>query len=262
MEQQSSNPTLNSGIFAKARAQVGSGQTMTIQGTVNKTFILFGILLLTATWSWSFASGSNQMLGSRGVSSMMGASAGIAMMISGILGLILALATSFKPNWSPITAPLYAACEGVLLGAVSLVFERSYPGIVFQAVGLTFAALFVMLVSYRTGWIQATEGFRRGLMIAMMALMAFYAVVWIAGFFGVHPPTFINGGGLIGIGFSLFVVGIATLNLILDFDLIERGSQEGLEKYMEWYGGFALMVTLIWLYFEMLRLLSKLSRRD
>jgi len=251
MEQQSSNPTLNGGIFAKARAVVGSGQTMTIQGTVNKTFVLFGILLLTATWSWSTAA--------NGIKSPM--TAGL-IMGSAIVGLILALATSFKPNWSPITAPLYAACEGVLLGAISVMFERSYPGIVFQAIGLTFAALFVMLVSYRTGWIQATEGFRRGLMIAMMALMAFYAVVWIAGFFGVHPPTFINGGGMIGIGFSLFVVGIATLNLILDFDLIERGSQEGLEKYMEWYCGFALMVTLVWLYMEILRLLSKLSRRD
>jgi uncharacterized YccA/Bax inhibitor family protein len=157
---------------------------------------------------------------------------------------------------------LYAACEGLVLGFISIMFERHYPGIVIQAVGLTMACLFVMLVAYKTGWIQATEGLRRGLMIAMISLMAFYAIVWIAGFFGIHPPTFINGGGVIGIGFSLLVVGIATLNLILDFDFIERASQEGLEKYMEWYGGFALMVTLVWLYLEMLRLLSKLSRRD
>jgi len=245
METQSSNPTLNSGIFAKARATVGSGQTMTVQGTANKTFILFGILLLTASWSWSHAF-----------------NAGILIMGSAIVGLILALATSFKPNWSPITAPLYAACEGVLLGALSLFFERSYPGIVVQAVGLTFAAFFVMLVAYRTGWIQATEGLRRGLTVALMALMLFYAVVWIASFFGIHPPAFINGGGMLGIGFSLVVVGIATLFLILDFDFIEKASQEGLEKYMEWYGAFSLMVTLIWLYMEMLRLLSKLNRRN
>ena len=248
MEQQSSNPTLNGSIFAKARATVASsGQTMTVQGTVNKTFVLFGILLLTAIWSWSNANNPAVMIG---------------FVASAIIGFILALVTSFKPQWSAITSPFYAACEGVVLGVISTIFERHYHGIVIQAVGLTMACLFVMLVSYRTGWIQATEGFRRGLMIAMISLMAFYGVVIIAGFFGVHPPTFINGGGVIGIGFSLLVVGIATLNLILDFDFIERASQEGLEKYMEWYGGFALMVTLVWLYLEMLRLLSKLNRRD
>ena len=248
---ESSNPTLNGGVFAKARASLASGQTMTVQGTVNKTFILFAVLILTATWSWSNAFSAQKV-----------PLIGISFMVSLIAGFILALATSFKPNWSPVTAPLYAACQGVLLGALSIFFERSYPGIVFQAVGLTFAAMFAMLVAYRTGWIQATEGFRRGLMIAMVALMLFFGVVWIASFFGIHPPSFINGGGVLGIGFSLFVVGIATLNLILDFDFIERASQEGLERYMEWYGAFALMVTLIWLYMEILRLLSKLSRRN
>ncbi|MEI7998035.1 MAG: Bax inhibitor-1/YccA family protein [Candidatus Omnitrophota bacterium] len=251
MEMQSSNPTLNGGAFAKARAAIGSGQTMTVQGTVSKTFILFAVLLLTAFWSWGNAFSPERAH-----------LVGISLMGSLIAGLILCLATVFKPNWSPVTAPLYAACQGVLLGALSLFFERSYPGIVVQAVGLTFAALFTMLVAYRTGWIQATEGFRRGLMIAMVTLMVFYGIVWIASLFGIHPPSFINGGGMIGIGFSLLVVGIATLNLILDFDFIERASQEGLERYMEWYGAFALMVTLIWLYMEILRLLSKLQRRD
>lgn len=248
---ETSNPTLNGGIFAKARAAVGSGQTMTVQGTVNKTFILFVILLLTAGWSWSNA-----------FSSTRAPLVGISLFISMFAGLVLCFATAFKPNWSPVTAPLYAACEGVLLGAVSVYFERSYPGIVVQAVGLTFATMFAMLMAYRTGWIQATEGFRRGLMIAMIALMVFYGIVWIASLFGVHPPGFINGGGALGIGFSLFVVGLAALNFILDFDFIERASQEGLEKYMEWYGAFALMVTLIWLYMEILRLLSKINRRD
>jgi uncharacterized YccA/Bax inhibitor family protein len=251
MDQQTSNPTLNGGIFAKARASVGAGQTMTVQGTVNKTFILFGILFATAIWSWSNAFNPQRAV-----------MVGVSIIVSAIAGLILALCTSFKPQWSPVTAPMYAACEGVLLGAISLMFERSYPGIVIQAVGLTMACLFVMLVSYKTGWIQATEGFRRGLMIAMIALMVFYGIVFLAGFFGVHPPAFLNGGGTFGILFSVFVVGLATLNLILDFDFIERASQEGLEKYMEWYGGFALMVTLVWLYMEMLRLLSKLNRRD
>jgi uncharacterized YccA/Bax inhibitor family protein len=248
---ESSNPTLNNSIITKARAAVGSGQTMTVQGTINKTFVLFGILFATAMWSWNHTSTAQNP-----------GMTGMIIMGSAIVGLILALATSFKPNWSPTTAPLYAACEGVLMGAISVMFERQYPGIVVQAIGLTMACLFVMLVAYRTGWIQATEGFRRGMMIAMISLMAFYGIVWIASFFGVHPPAFINGGGVIGIGFSLLVVGLATMNLILDFDLIERCSQEGLEKYMEWYGGFALMVTLVWLYMEMLRLLSKISRRD
>src|SRR5262249_1134929 len=146
-----------------------------------------------------------------------------------------------------VTAPLYAACQGVFLGAISLFFERSYPGIVFQAVGLTMAVMFCMLIAYKTGWIRATEGLRRGLMLAMFGLMAFYGLVWIVSLFGIHPPSFINGGGAIGIGFSLFVVGIASLFLVIDFDFIERASQEGLEKYMEWYGAFSLMVTLIWL---------------
>ena len=148
------------------------------------------------------------------------------------------------------------------MGMISAVFEHRYPGIVIQAVGLTMACLLTMLVSYRTGWIQATEGFRRGIMIATMAICLFYFVVMIAGFFHVAAPSFIFGGGIIGIGFSLIVAGVATLNLILDFDFIERASQEGLQKYMEWYGAFALMVTLIWLYMEILRLLSKLNRRN
>ena len=250
-QMETTNPTLNGNIFAKARASVGSSQTMTVQGTVNKTFILFAILLLTAGWSWM-----NAMNPERAGSS------GIILMVSAIVGFILAIATSFKPNWSPITAPMYAACQGVFLGALSLFFEKSYPGIVIQAVGLTLAVMFCMLVAYQTGWIQATEGFRRGIMIAMVSLMVFYGIVWIASFFGVHPPAFINGGGILGIGFSLFVVGLAAMFLIIDFDFIERASQEGLEKYMEWYGGFSLMVTLIWLYMEILRLLSKINRRD
>jgi uncharacterized YccA/Bax inhibitor family protein len=131
-----------------------------------------------------------------------------------------------------------------------------------QAVGLTFAVTFAMLMGYKAGWLQATAGLRKGLMIAMGGLMLFYVVVWIASMFGIHPPGFINGGGPLGIAFSLFVVGIASMSLILDFDIIESGSREGLEKYMEWYGAFALMVTLIWLYIEILRLLSKISRRN
>ena len=247
---QSSNPTLNQNTFGAARVGVGQ-PAMTVQGTVNKTFILLAVLLATAMWTWSKTSDP--------------ASAGLLQIVffgSMIAGLILAIATSFKPKWSPISAPLYAACEGLFLGILSAYFETRYPGIVVQAVGLTFAVTFAMLLGYKAGFLQATPGLRKGLMIAMGGIMIFYVVVMIAGFFGIHAPGFINGGGPLGIAFSLFVVGIASMSLILDFDIIESGSREGLEKYMEWYGAFALMVTLIWLYMEILRLLSKINRRN
>jgi len=246
---ESSNPTLNEKTFDAARVGVGE-PTMTIQGTVNKTFILLAILVVAATWTWSKATDPS--------------SAGFGNIIfigSMIVGFILAMATSFKPKWSPITAPLYAACEGLFLGFLSAMFEMRYPGIVMQAVGLTFAVTFAMLMGYKAGWLQATPALRKGLMIAMVGIMIFYGVVWVASMFGIHPPGFLNGGGPLGIAFSLFVVGIASMSLVLDFDLIESGSRQGLEKYMEWYGAFALMVTLIWLYMEILRLLSKMNRR-
>ena len=247
---ESSNPTLNEKTFGAARVGVGV-PAMTVQGTVNKTFILLAILMATAMWSWSQASNP--------------ASAGFLQIVffgSMIVGFILAMVTSFNPKWSGVTAPLYAACEGLFLGLLSVYFEMRYPGIVLQAVGLTFAVTLAMLMGYKAGWLQATPGLRKGLMIAMGGIMIFYVAVWIASMFGIQPPGFINGGGPLGIAFSLFVVGIASMSLILDFDIIESGSREGLDKYMEWYGAFALMVTLIWLYMEILRLLSKINRRN
>ena len=148
------------------------------------------------------------------------------------------------------------------MGILSAYFEMRYPGIVMQAVGLTFAVTFAMLMGYKAGWLQATPGLYKGLRIAIGGLFIFYVVVWIASMFGIHPPGFINGGGPLGIAFSLFVVGIASMSLVLDFDMIESASREGMEQYMEWYGAFALMVTLIWLYMEILRLLSKINRRN
>lgn len=246
---ESSNPTLNERTFGAARVGIGE-PAMTVQGTVNKTFILLAVLVAAATWTWSKTSdpSSAGFVSATFIGSM-------------IVGLILAIATSFKPKWSPITAPLYAACEGLLLGILSAYFEKAYPGIVAQAVGLTFAVTFAMLMGYKAGWLQATPGLRKGLMIAMGGIMIFYVVVWIASMFGIHPPGFINGGGPLGIAFSLFVVGIASMSLILDFDLIESYSREGVGQYMEWYGAFAMMVTLIWLYMEILRLLSKINNR-
>ncbi len=247
---ESSNPTLNERTFNAA--QVGVGQpAMTIQGTVNKTMILFAILVATAMWSWSQAYDPTKA-----------GSLGMTFLVTMIAGLGLALATSFKPRWSPITAPLYAACEGVVLGILSSYFEAHYPGIVIQAVGLTFAVTLAMLLGYKTGWLQATPALRKGLMIAMFGIMIFYAAVWIASWFHISPPGFINGGGPLGIAFSLFVVGIAAMSLILDFDFIESAARQGVEQYMEWYSAFSLMVTLIWLYMEILRLLSKVSRRN
>jgi uncharacterized YccA/Bax inhibitor family protein len=250
MEMQSSNPTLNERTFDAARVGVGE-PAMTVQGTVNKTLGLLLILMACAVWTWTKA-------GNPAAQGVVGA----IFMGSMIVGFILAIATSFKPTWSPITAPLYAACEGLLLGVLSSYFEMRYPGIVIQAVGLTFAVALAMLLGYKSGFLQATPGLRKGLMIAMGGIMIFYVVVWIASMFGIHPPGFINGGGPLGIAFSLFVVGIAALSLILDFDFIESAARQGVGKYMEWYGAFALMVTLIWLYMEILRLLSKVSRRN
>jgi len=247
---ETSNPTLNERTFGAARVGVGQ-PAMTVQGTVNKTFILLAILMATAIWSWTKATDPS--------------SAGYLNIVffgSMIVGFILAMVTSFMPKWSPITSPIYAACEGLFLGVLSVYFEMRYPGIVIQAVGLTFAVTLAMLMGYKAGWLQATPGLRKGLMIAMGGIMIFYLVVWVASLFGVHPPAFINGGGPLGIAFSLFVVGIAALSLVLDFDFIESASREGVEKYMEWYGAFALMVTLVWLYMEILRLLSKVNRRD
>ncbi len=248
---ESSNPTLKGDIFSKARAVVGSGQTMTIQGTINKTFILFGVLLLAAGWSWNLPVAMKAYVYTPMASIMMF-----------VVSFGLGFAIYKNPQMSPTLAPLYTAFQGIFVGVVSSFFERMFPGIVIQAVGLTFAVMFVMLIAYRTGWIQATPRLRAGIFIATMAIMVFYFVVSIARAFGIHPPGFLYQGTMLGIGVSLFVVGIATLNLILDFDLIERASQEGLEKYMEWYGAFALMATLIWLYMEILNLLQKLNRRN
>jgi uncharacterized YccA/Bax inhibitor family protein len=178
-----------------------------------------------------------------------------------IVGLVLGLITSFKQTWAPITAPLYALAEGVFIGALSAIFEMRYPGIVIQAVGLTFGVMAAMLMAYRSGLIRPTEKFKLGIVAATGGIMLLYLANMVMGFFG-HSMGFINGNSSIGILFSVVVVVIASLNLILDFDMIETGVQQRAPKYMEWYGAFALVVTLVWLYLEMLRLLSKLQSRN
>jgi len=159
-----------------------------------------------------------------------------------------------------VTTPLYAAFEGLLLGGLSLVFEARYPGIVINAVGLTLGTLAVLLLAYSSGLIRPSENFKLGVVAATGAVALLYFVSMVMGFFGKTIP-FIHDSGPIGIGFSLFVVGLAALNLVLDFDFIERGAAMGAPKYMEWFGAFGLLVTLVWLYVEILRLLAKLQDR-
>jgi uncharacterized YccA/Bax inhibitor family protein len=168
--------------------------------------------------------------------------------------------TIFKKNWSPFTAPIYALLEGLALGGISAVFEKTYPGVAIQAVGLTLGTLFVMLLAYKTGMIRATQSFKIGVIAATGGIAVFYLVEMVLGmFFHINVPA-VNGSGPWGIAFSLFIVIIAALNLVLDFDMIETGVSAGAPKYMEWYGAFALMVTLVWLYLEILRLLGNVGR--
>src|ERR1700723_3370064 len=218
---------------------------MTVQGTVNKAGLLLLCVVATSAWTWCLSHSPNP-------------EEAIPWMIGGLFGgLITAFVTIFKKTWAPFTAPLYALLEGLVLGGISAVFEKSYPGVAFQAIGLTFGVLFVMLLAYKTGVIRATQGFKLGVIAATGGIAVFYlAEMVLSAFFHINVPA-INGSGPWGIAFSLFVVIIAALNLVLDFDMIETGVRGGAPKYMEWYGAFGLMVTLIWLYLEILRLLSK-----
>jgi len=192
-----------------------------------------------------------------------GGNAGVVMpwMLGGLIaGTVLAFITIFAERFAGVTAPLYAVCEGLFLAGISLVFESQYPGIAPQAVALTFGVFVVMLGVYRSGLIKVTDKFRMGVVAATGGIALIYLVSIVLGLFGVNMPL-IHSSGMFGILFSLFVVGIASLNLVLDFDFIERGAQAGAPKYMEWYGAFGLLVTLVWLYLEILRLLSKLRSR-
>ncbi|NLE64902.1 MAG: Bax inhibitor-1/YccA family protein [Elusimicrobia bacterium] len=259
----SSNPTLNENAFRSSGFAV-PGRAMTIQGTVNKTLILLAVLLVAAGWIWNRIIQPSPVVGLPGYPSAAQIQQGVLPFIfaGGIGGLIFAFVTIFKKEWAMVTAPLYAACEGLVLGGLSAFFEIQYPGIVVQAVGLTFATLFCLLMAYKSGMIRATEKFKLGIFVATAGIALFYFIVWIVGMFGVSAPGFVMGSTPLGIGFSLFVVGIAALNLILDFDIIERGAESGAPEYMEWYGAFGLMVTLVWLYMEILRLLSKVRSRN
>lgn len=260
-----SNPVLNDHAFDQTR-NYGGGQSMTIQGTVNKTFVLLGLLVLSASWVWGKISAIvTPVLEGTAYNSTTVQTPAIVMtaiMVGSIGGFILALVTCFKKTWAPVTAPIYALLEGLAIGGISAFFELRYPGLVIQAVGLTFGTLFALLLVYKSGLIQVTHKFRIGLIAATGAIALFYFVVFITSLFGANLfSNMLSGSSPLGIGFSLVVVTIAALNLVLDFDFIDNGARNGAPKYMEWYGAFGLMVTLIWLYMEILRLLAKMRDR-
>jgi uncharacterized YccA/Bax inhibitor family protein len=242
MDMKSGNPALANTTFGNLAT---TDRPMTLAGTVNRTAMLLALLVGGAGWVWNlyYASGDLSVVGPY---------------VAGgtIVGAILALVTMFAKRAAPFTAPLYAVCEGLAIGGISAYYERSHPGIAIQAAGLTMATLATMLAGYRFGIIRVTERFRMGVFAATGGVALLYLIDLVLGFFG-HSVPMIHEGGLVGVGFSLVVVGIAALNLVMDFDFISRGVAARAPKYMEWYLAFALVVTLVWLYLEMLRLLSK-----
>ena len=253
------NPVLNDktfenfGVYRRdAVAEQSTPTTMTINGTAQKTLFLLLLAFGSACFTWSKTFSAVE------------ANPGAAMpwALGGlVVGFIAALVICFRHTWAPALAPVYALAEGLFLGGVSASLEVSYPGIVIQAVGGTFGTLLGLLLAYQSGLVRATENFKLGIVAATGGICLVYLISMIGGFFG-FPVPFIHEAGPIGIGFSLVVVVIAALNLVLDFDFIEQAADRGAPKYLEWYGAFALMVTLVWLYMEILRLLSKLRSRD
>ncbi len=220
-----------------------SSEVMSVDGSINKVFTLLAVTVASAALVWympGFAA-----LGFIGL----------------IAGFILALIISFKPTTAPYLAPVYALCEGLFLGGLTLMLNASAPGLPFKAAVGTFGVLAVMLFIYRSGVIKVTDRFRIIMVSAIGGIAIVYLVSMVMGFFGKAIPL-IHGSGPVGIIFSLIVCGIAAFSLLLDFDMIEKGSDMGAPKYMEWYAGFAMLVTLVWLYLEILRLLSKLNSRD
>ena len=241
-----SNPVLNEKFLENER--ILTGEPMTVNGSISKTYILFGILLIAAVYSWNLiANGMNDL----------------ALQLAyggGIAGFVLALIIIFTKKAMHILTPVYAICEGLCVGGISAIYDALFNGIIFQAVGATFAAMAAMLILYSTNAVRATDKFRAVIITSTLSIAIIYLIQIIASFFDRGIPQIFTDSNL-GILFSLFVVVIASLNLILDFDFIERGANNMLEKKYEWYGAFGLMVTIVWLYLEILRLLAKTGRR-
>lgn len=243
--QRSSNPAFSEKIYQN-EASIATGEgVMTIQGTVNKAITLFVLIFGSAIFTWSLY---DPEVGSVNPITWVGL----------VGGMIAAFVTIFNPKIARITAPIYAVLEGLFLGGISALFDAYAPGIASIAIALTFGVLFSMLFLYKARIINVTEKLKAGIMTATSAIFFVYLVSWILGIFDIYLPM-IHSGGPMGIGFSLFVVGLAAFNLLLDFDFIEKGARNGAPKHMEWFGAFGLMLTLVWLYLELLRLLSKLS---
>jgi len=252
------NPALNDktfenfGVYRRDTVTEQSpAGTMTINGTAQKTLFLLVLAMGSACFTWSRTFSG---LEANPAAAMPWALGGA------VIGMITGLVICFKHTWAPTLAPVYALAEGLFLGGVSASLEAQYPGIVIQAVSGTFGTLAGLLLAYQSGLIRATENFKLGIVAATGGICLVYLISMIGSFVG-FPIPYIHAAGPIGIGFSLVVVVIAALNLVLDFDFIEQAAERGAPKYLEWYGAFALMVTLVWLYLEILRLLAKLQDR-
>lgn len=235
-----SNPALNAKTFENRVSS--AGEAMTLQGTVNRTAFLLFCAVATGAWTWWLAHTQPEAV--------------TLCLWGGLIGgLVFALITTFKKEWSPVTAPIYALCEGLALGGISAALNQVYSGIVLQALGLTAAVTAVMLMLYTSGVIRATPKFTVGVIAATGGIFLFYMINLVMGFFGHHVSLLYNNGPW-GIAISVCIVIVAALNLILDFDFVETGVYAGAAKYMEWYGAFGIMVTLVWMYIEILHLLS------
>ena len=240
-----SNPALNSNTFKNPvdNNSLFLDKTMTIQGTVDKTAIALVLLIISAYYT--FSSGMESMI-----------------YIWFMGGFVTALITIFKKEWSPFTVPIYAVLEGLALGSISYIYNLQYDGIVLQAISITVLVLFSLLFAYRSKIIKPTENFKLGLFAATGGIFLLYLISFIMSFFGSGISLLSpNNSSILSIGLSFGIVIIAALNLVIDFDFIEEGSEKGAPKYMEWYGAFGLLVTLIWLYLELLRLLAKMKNR-
>ena len=243
----SNNPALKAGVFSRIERREGDG-VMTLHGAVNKAGLL--LVFLAGGFALTYGPTLNDL-----------SNPWIPLLIPTVLvNLVVAMIIIFKPRSAPILAPFYAIAEGLVLGCLSALFEAKYPGIAFQAAGLTFGTLAVLLAVYATGLIRPSENFKLGVTAATGGIAVLYLVDIVMGFFG-HRVPMIHESGLLGIGFSAVVVVIAALNLVLDFDFIEQGAAQKAPAFMEWYAAFGLMVTLVWLYLEILRLLSKMRKK-
>lgn len=246
------NPVLSNRFMGMTGGGALAGEgaaTMSIQGTINKATLLIGIVTVAAMFTWT------QFMKTQELSDV------LPYMLGGLIGgLVLCLAICFMPHAAPFLTPIYAGCEGLFLGGLSAIVETQYPGIAFQAIGLTLGIFIAMLLLYSSRVIRATPAFVRGVMMATGAVFIVYMINMVMGFFGMTVP-FLHDASPIGIGVSVVIVIIAALNLILDFHFIEQGVEAGAPKKLEWFGAFGLLVTLVWLYIEVLRLLSKLRSR-